>query len=84
MFYKYSEQPGARTLQGLDGIKEVYSDTLRTAKDIHLVRTRADVPSLGEEYFKNYKKNRAQNGIHTYSLTPFSPKGSSLCSRRNR
>lgn len=75
LFYKLREEPGARTLQGIDGIKEVYADTLRTGSNIYLVRTRADVPSLGEEYFINYRKARAAAAIHTHSLTPYSPEG---------
>ncbi len=75
LFYRLREEPGARTLQGIDGIKEVYADTLRTGSDICLIRTRADVPSLGEEYFIDYRKARAAAAIHTYSLTPYSPEG---------
>ncbi len=75
MFYKFREEPGARTLQGIEGIKEVYLDTLRTSTDIHLVRSRADTPSLGEDFFVDYRHKRAAQGINTYSLTPYSPEG---------
>lgn len=70
LFYMTSELPGTRTLQGIDGIKEVYTDTLRARQTIYLLRTTADTPDLGIEYLDTYRKKRAENGIHTYALTP--------------
>lgn len=70
MFYANTEMPGTRTLQGIDGIKEVYADTLKTSQPIYLLRTTADGPSLGDDYFDNYRAARAKAGIHTYALTP--------------
>lgn len=70
LFYTTNELPGARTLQGIDGIKEVYKDTLREKKDIYLLRTVADTPDLGIEYLDTYREQRAASGIHTYALTP--------------
>lgn len=71
MFYAATEMPGARTLQGIDGIKEVYADTLKsTDKTIHLLRTTADGPTLGHDYYNDYRKKRAVAGISTYALTP--------------
>lgn len=69
LFYTTNELPGTRTLQGIDGIKEVYKDTLRERKDIYLLRTTADTPSLGLEYLDNYRQKRAESNIHTYALT---------------
>ncbi len=73
MFYAATEMPGARTLQGVDGIKEVYNDTLRSQHDIYLLRTTSDTPDLGEDYLDRYRKKRAQAGITTYALTPDTP-----------
>lgn len=70
LFYKFSEEPGTRTLQGIDGIKEVYADTLRAQQTIYLLRTVADIPDLGLEYLDSYRAQRAAAGIHTYALTP--------------
>ena len=33
-FYSFTEKPGIRLLQGEEGLKEIYQDTLRTKKDI--------------------------------------------------
>lgn len=70
MFYTTTEMPGARTLQGIEGIKEVYADTLKTKQDIYFIRTIADEIDLGLDYLNNYRKKRAELGINTYALTP--------------
>jgi sugar-specific transcriptional regulator TrmB len=68
-FYSFTEKPGIRLLQGLEGIKEIYKDTLRTKKDIYFLRTPSEVETLGSEYFSRYKQKRAQLGITTYAFT---------------
>lgn len=70
LFYSFNELPGSRTLNGVDGIKTVYDDTLRDKKDIYLLRTTADVASLNKDYLDDYRKNRAKSGINTYAITP--------------
>lgn len=70
MFYATTEMPGARTLQGIEGIKAVYADTLKTKQDIYFLRTTADEVDMGLEYLNDYRKKRAELGIHTYALTP--------------
>lgn len=70
LFYASTEIPGTQVYQGIDGIKQVYADTLKTKKDIYLVRTTADAVDLGETYLNNYRAKRASLGIHTYALTP--------------
>lgn len=70
LFYSSNELPGTRTLQGVDGIKEVYKDTLRTGQPIYLLRTIADIPDLGQDYLDSYREKRAGLGIVTYALTP--------------
>lgn len=70
LFYAGTEMPGTQTYQGIDGIKSVYADTLKTKQDIYLLRTTADTPDLGLAYLDTYRQRRAQLGIHTYALTP--------------
>jgi sugar-specific transcriptional regulator TrmB len=69
-YYSFTEKPGIRMVQGVDGLKEIYGDTLRTKQDIHLLRTTADVPNLTQEYLDKYRQKRAQLGITTHALTP--------------
>ncbi len=74
LFYASTEQPGTRTLQGIEGIKSVYDDTLRVkTKEIYLLRTTADEVDLGIDYLDNYRNSRAVANIHTYALTPDTP-----------
>ena len=73
IFYANNEMPGARTLEGLDGIKEVFRDNLRVKKDIYFIRTTSDsVLSSQEEgeFLHNYRDQLPLLGIHTYALTP--------------
>lgn len=75
IFYANNEMPGARTLEGIDGIKEVYRDTLRVGKDIYLLRTRADLDLNKDGFLDDYRKKRGRLGITTYALCPDSPEG---------
>lgn len=74
-FYANNEMPGARTLEGVEGLKEVYKDTLRVKKDIYFLRTSADDPFWHNDeelhdFLRKYREQRALLGIHTYALTP--------------
>lgn len=68
-FYEHSEMPGMRTLQGIEGIKEVYNDTIKSSKEIYLIRTTADTPAMGE-WLLDYREKRKAKEIVTYALTP--------------
>ena len=73
VFYTNNEMPGARTLEGIDGIKEVFRDNLRVKKDVYFIRTTADKVLSGEEndnFLHNYSDELPLLGIHTYALTP--------------
>lgn len=72
-FYSFTEKPGIRLLQGVEGIKEIYRDTLRTKRDIYFLRTPHEVDTLGGDYFSLYKQKRAQLGITTYAFTQDTP-----------
>lgn len=77
IFYANNEMPGARTLEGIEGIKEVYRDNLRVKKDIYFLRTRADeaLSHNGTDSFMHqYREQRSLLGIHTYGLTPVDKK----------
>lgn len=74
IFYANNELPGARTVEGLDGIKEIHRDVLRVKKDVYLLRTEADIV-LGEDadtgsFLKQYRDQLPLLGINTYALTP--------------
>lgn len=69
-FYEHTEMPGTRTLQGVEGIKQVFKDALKTNEDIFLLRTPSDIPVLGAEFLLNYRDQKQKSNIHTYALTP--------------
>ncbi len=74
IFYANNEMPGARTLEGIEGIKEVYNDNLRVKKDIYLIHT-INSADLGHDdeidsFMRNYRDQRPLLGIHTYALSP--------------
>ena len=74
IFYANNEMPGSRTLEGIDGVMEVYKDNLRVKKDLYFLRTKAD-DVLGSDdemdsFMRKYREQRALLGIHTYALTP--------------
>ncbi len=77
IFYTNNEMPGARTLEGIDGIKEAHNDVLRTRKDVYLLRTRAD-RVLGDDadsFLHDYRDQLPILGINTYALTPVTKRG---------
>lgn len=69
-FYSFSEQPGVRFFQGLDGIKEIYKDMLRTNKDVFVVRSAHDQDIMGDGFFADFKRKKAKQGICTHMLNP--------------
>ena len=78
IFYANNEMPGARTLEGIEGIKEVYLDILRVKKDVYFLRTEADEELWGHNkglitFLDDYRKQRAILGMHVYALTPAAP-----------
>lgn len=68
-FYSFTEKPGIRLLQGEEGLKEIYTDTLRSKEDIYFLRTPSEVKVMGDDFYMRYKKKRADLGIKTYAYT---------------
>lgn len=69
-FYTFSAQPGVRFFQGIDGIKEIYDDMLRTNKDIYVVRSPYDQDLMTTNFYKSFKEQRAKRKIKTYMINP--------------
>lgn len=72
-FYANNDLPGSRTLEGIEGIEEMYMDMLRVKKDIYMLRTRAAYDIIGTDedngFLKKYREQLPILGIHTYALT---------------
>ncbi len=75
LFYATTEMPGARTLQGEDGIREVFADILRTGKDVYFIRTSTHIQTLPSSFYVDHRERRAKQGIVTYALMPVSASG---------
>ncbi|MCR5573158.1 MAG: hypothetical protein K6F57_05335 [Candidatus Saccharibacteria bacterium] len=75
LYYANSEMPGAHTIEGIEGIKEVYNDMLHTKDDIYLIRSDYDriLGNAKEGFLRDFRAKRAENGITTYALTPDFP-----------
>ena len=71
LFYARSETPGTRTLQGPEGLREVYNETLQDKQTIHLLRTTADAGIVSSDFLRRYREKRAALGIHTHAITPY-------------
>ena len=69
-FYQHSGQPGIRFYQGIDGIKEIYDDTLRTKADVYVMRSPHDQDLMSTEFYLDYKQKRADLGITTHMINP--------------
>lgn len=76
LFYANSETPGAHTIDGLDGIKEVYNDMLHAKEDIYSLRTDTDqvLSPASEKFLLQFRTACARQNITTYALTPDEPK----------
>lgn len=78
IFYANNEMPGSRTLQGVEGIKEAYKDALRVKKDVYIIRTQADKQidddDEAKSFLHKYRNELPKLGIHTYAITPDTPK----------
>jgi sugar-specific transcriptional regulator TrmB len=70
-FYTYSEQPGARVFTGVDGLRQIYEDILRTRQTLYMIRTPAEKITLGKEIVKNFIHQRIKLGIRVESITPY-------------
>ena len=69
-FHTFSDQPGVRFFQGIDGIKDIYNDMLRTSQDVYVFRSRYDQDIMGHEFFIKFKQKKADLGITTYFINP--------------
>ena len=74
VFYANSEMPGARVLKGIDGVKEIYEDILRTKKDVYLLGTGLNhvlsKHKKDKAFLDKYRDRASSLEINTFALTP--------------
>lgn len=68
VYYAHNEAPGSRIYQGLDGIREIYDDILRTGETQYFIRSTEDIAS--GSLLRDFREKRIQKGIKTIALTP--------------
>ncbi len=69
-FYSFTEKPGVRLFQGVDDLKELYEDILRTKQKLYLVRAVNDRDILGADFMDRFIERRVKLGIEVEALTP--------------
>jgi predicted transcriptional regulator len=69
-FYAYSEQPGIRFFQGLDGLRQIYDDQLRTGKEVSFIRSTADTKLYGYDTMRMLRGKFSKHGIKRHAFSP--------------
>ena len=73
---KSAYRPKMQYYEGLNGIKNIFEDTLTTKKELLGYTNLADSPNvLPEDYLKDYAKRKMDLGIKTRMLSPISKDG---------
>lgn len=71
--YNVGDRPRVRFYEGLDGLKQVYEDTLTSTEPIVAYAAFEDMHKTLPNYFPEYYKRRAQKGISIRGIVPASP-----------
>lgn len=71
--YNVGDRPKVRFYEGLEGIKQVYEDTLTATETIVAYATFDDMHKTLPNYFPKYYKRRARKGIFARGIAPDTP-----------
>ena len=71
--YKKGDRPKVRFYEGIDGLKQVYEDTLTSTETIVAYATYDDMHKALPNYFPNYYKRRVEKGIFARGIVPATP-----------
>jgi HTH-type transcriptional regulator, sugar sensing transcriptional regulator len=71
--HKLGDRPKVRYYEGVDGLKEVYEDTLRSKEDLRSLAHVDEAENALEGYFPKYYQRRAANNIAIRAIFPDSP-----------
>ncbi|MBY0539520.1 hypothetical protein K2P56_03760 [Patescibacteria group bacterium] len=70
---KKEDRPQVKFYEGIEGMKQVYEDTLTSSETIRAYAAVEDVHSLFGNYFPTYYKRRAGKGISIRAIFPDTP-----------
>lgn len=71
--HKVSDRPQVKFYEGVEGMKQVYEDTLTAKEPIHAYANYDDMHRTMGDYFPDYYKRRAKKGIVAIGIVPDSP-----------
>jgi sugar-specific transcriptional regulator TrmB len=68
-----SDRPQVKFYEGLEGMKQVYEDTLTATEPIHAYANYDDMHRTMGDYFPTYYQRRAKKGVHAIGIVPATP-----------
>ncbi|MFA5131526.1 MAG: helix-turn-helix domain-containing protein [Patescibacteria group bacterium] len=71
--YNVGDRPKVRFYEGIDGLKQVYEDTLTATEPIVAYAAFEDMHKTLPNYFPEYYKRRAEKGISIRGIVPDTP-----------
>ena len=71
--HNVNDRPRVRFYEGIQGLIDVYEDTLTAKEPIVAYASYEDMHSLLSKYFETYYKRRAEAGIHARGIVPATP-----------
>jgi sugar-specific transcriptional regulator TrmB len=71
--YNTGNRPKVRFYEGIEGLKQVYEDTLTATESIVAYATFDDMHKTLPNYFPGYYKRRAKKGIFARGIAPATP-----------
>jgi len=71
--YKKGDRPRVRFYEGIEGLKQVYEDTLTSKETIVAYAAYDDMHKTLPNYFPDYYKRRAAKGIFARGIIPATP-----------
>jgi sugar-specific transcriptional regulator TrmB len=71
--HNVKSRPKVRFYEGVEGLKEVYEDTLKSSEDLRSLALVDEAENTLEHYFPKYYQRRAANNIFIRAIFPDSP-----------
>ena len=71
--YNVGDRPKVRFYEGIEGLKQVYEDTLTSTEPIVAYAAFDDMHKALPNYFPNYYRRRAEKGIFARGIIPATP-----------
>lgn len=73
-YYEQRDTPGFTIELGREGIEKVYSEILKDAQDLELLRSPHDSGYMSSEFYRKYQAERARRNIQTKLIATDNPR----------